>query len=182
MPLNPHKPIRPSQPMSGTLTPTAIPFSLSGSAGGTGTLYRATSSLDGSYATVQELFDYSLTENVQHDFRMVNLPIQLRRASRDADTMICHRFHTPLALYSEAWVGWICDIAALYAMERRGFKPQEGGGQGADEMRFLRRAKAARDAIKAAQDYLITPDRRLLLAESPQPATPVSAPNRGWVR
>lgn len=165
--------------MAGTLTPTNVPFLLAGSGGGSGTLYRDSSGLDGSYATVNELFEYSLSENVQHDFSMVNLPLQLRRASREADTMLCHRFNTPLKLYSEAFVGWICDIAAYYAMERRGYQPGEEGQ--VEERRFIRNYKSAMSQLKDTQEYLITPDKRLLLTESPQPATPVSLPNRLWI-
>jgi len=168
------------QAMSGTQTPNPLAFTLSGSTGGTGTLYRPSSAVDGSYATVAELFTYSLPENVQHDFLYSNLQSQLVRASREADTMICHRFNTPLSAYSEAWVGWVCDIAAYHAMDVRGWKPGDEGA--AQEARFLRRWKNAMAQIKAAQDYLITPDKRLLMTESPQPATVLSAPNRGWVR
>jgi len=168
--------------MSGTQTPNPLAFTLaaSGSAGGTGTLYRPASAVEGSYAAVAELFEYSLPENVQHDFRYSNLQRQLVRASREADSMICHRFATPLSAYSEAWVGWICDIAAYHAMDVRGWKPGDEGA--AQEARFLRRWKNAVAQIKAAQDYMITPDKRLLMSEVPQPATVSSQPNRGWVR
>ena len=88
--------------MAGTLTPSGIAFTLSapsGRSGSIGTLYRASSGLDGSYATVEELFLYSLAETTQHDFQYPGdalLHVQLRRASREADSMICHRFKTPL--------------------------------------------------------------------------------------
>lgn len=166
--------------MSGTLTPTIVPFSLASSGGGSGTLYRATSGLDLSYASVEELFEFSLAETVQHDFRTSMLERQLRRASRQADTLICHRFKTPLNAYSEAWVGWVCDMAAFYAMEVRGYQPGEEGR--IEEARFVRKYKTAMELIKAAQTYLLTPDKRLLGTEDPQPATSVGAPNRGWLR
>ncbi len=93
--------------------------------------------------------------------------------------MICHRFNTPLVLYSEAWTGWITDLASYFAMDQRGYQPGEEGK--AEEQRFLRKFKFAMTQIKDAQDYLITPDKRLLLTEQPQPATPVSFVNRGWL-
>lgn len=165
--------------MSGTLTPSSVPFNLSGSHGGGGTLYRAASGLDGSYATFEELFELSMAETVAHDLSRTVCEKLLRRASREADALICHRFKTPLALYSEAWQGWVCDIASYYAMEVRGYQPgEEGRGE---EARFVRKYKMAMTRIKEAQDYMLTPDKRLLLAESPQPATPVGQPNRGWL-
>src|SRR5690349_10260503 len=113
--------------MSGTLTPSSVAFTLSGSGGGAGTLYRASSGVDGSYGSIEELFELSLAENVQHDFSPRMLERNLRRASRQADALICHRFKTPLNAYSEAWVGWVCDMAAFYAMEVRGYQPGEEG-------------------------------------------------------
>jgi phage gp36-like protein len=166
--------------MSGTLTPTSIAFTLSGSAGGSGTLYRQTSGVDGSYGSIEELFELSLAETVQHDFSQRMLERNLRRASRQVDTLICHRFKTPLNAYSEAWVGWVCDMAAFYVMEVRGYQPGEEGR--IEEARFVRKYKTAMELVKAAQDYMLTPDKRLLGTENPQPATPVSqGPNRNWL-
>ena len=104
---------------------------------------------------------------------------ELVRASRQADSLICHRFKTPLALYSEAWVGWVCDIAAYFAMDVNGWKPGDDGRD--QEARFVRKYKTAMAMIREAQDYMLTPDHRLLGTESPPPATPVSLPNRQWL-
>ncbi len=171
--------------MSGTLISTSPPFEIAGSGRAAGTLYRPRSNVDGSYATLEELFLFGLSENVQHDFddgagfRM--LQAQLRRASREADTMIGHRFCIPLRAYSEAWVGWVCQMAGFFAMERRGWKPGDEGIE--QQRRFYGQYKRAIDFIKAAQDYQITPDKALLNQDGdPSPAEVASAPNRGWLR
>lgn len=165
--------------MSGTLTPSGNYYSVAGTGLGSGTLYSAGCGVEGSYATVQDLAELSLSENVVFDFSQAMLRRQLVRASRQADSLICHRFKTPLALYSEAWVGWVCDIAAYFAMDVNGWKPGDDGRD--QEARFVRKYKTAMAMIREAQDYMLTPDHRLLGAESPQPATPVSLPNRQWL-
>jgi hypothetical protein len=168
--------------MSGTLVSASPPFDVLGSSEHRGTLYRCDSKLGGSYATIEELFLFGLSENVQHDFQDPGnrmLHAQLRRASREADTMIGHRFHIPLRAYSEAWVGWVCQMAGFFAMERRGWKPGDEGVE--QQRRFYGQYKRAIEFIKAAQTYQITPDRELLNGgDDPLPAAVVSQPNRGW--
>lgn len=163
--------------MSGTLRYT-VPFTVSGTGLGSGTLYRSESGLDGSYATEEELELYSLPENVRFDFGDKKVQANLRRASRELDTFICHRFNVPLKLYSEAFVGWVTDLTMLFLMNTRGFKP----GSDDEETRIVRLGKRAEQKAKDTQAYLITPDKALLLAEEPQPATPYSQPLRGWNR
>ena len=165
--------------MSGTLTPVGNFYTVAGTGLGSGTLYSSGCGIEGSYATVQDLAELSLSENVVFDFSQAMLRRQLVRASRQADALICHRFKTPLALYSEAWVGWVCDIAAYFAMEVNGWKPGDDGRD--QEARFIRKYKTAMQMIREAQDYMLTPDHRLLGMESPPPATPVSLPNRQWL-
>ncbi len=165
--------------MSGTLTPSGNFYTVAGTGLGSGTLYSAGCGVEGSYATVQDLAELSLSENVVFDFSQQMLRRQLVRASRQADSLICHRFRTPLALYSEAWVGWVCDIAAYFAMDVNGWKPGDDGRD--QEARFVRKYKTAMAMIREAQDYMLTPDHRLLGTESPSPATPVSLPNRQWL-
>lgn len=164
--------------MSGTLSYT-FPFTISGTGKSAGTLYREESGLDGSYATEEELTLFSLPENVRFDFGDAKVRANLRRASREMDTFICHRFETiPLKLYSEAFVGWVTDLCTLFLMNTRGFKP----GDDDEEARIVRLGKRAEQKAKDVQAYLITPAKELRLAEQPQPATPYSAPNRGWTR
>ncbi len=174
--------------MSGTLLSQAPPFELTGNGRGAGTLYRSTEACreacgDGSYATLEELFFYGLSENVQHDFQDPGfrmLRAQLRRAGREADAMIGHRFNIPLRAYSEAWVGWICQMTGFFAMERRGWKPGDEGVE--QSRRFYGQYKRAIEFIKAAQGYQITPDKELLNFDGdPSPAEVASAPNRGWL-
>lgn len=165
--------------MGGTLTPSGNFYTVAGTGLGSGTLYSAGCGVEGSYATREDLELLSLSENVIFDFNPIMINRQLVRASRQADSLICHRFKTPLALYSEAWVGWVCDIAAFFAMEVNGWKPGDDGRD--QEARFVRKYKAAMQLIREAQDYMLTPDHRLLGAESPPPATPVSLPNRQWL-
>lgn len=164
--------------MSGTLLYT-VPFTVSGAGQSSGTLYRAESGLDGSYATEEELSLYSLPENVQFDFGDKKVQANLRRASREIDTFICHRFETiPLQLYSEAFVGWVTDLCTLFLMDIRGFKP----GDSDEEARIVRKGKRAEQKAKDTQAYLITPAKELRTVEQPQPAVPYSIPNRGWLR
>jgi len=164
--------------MSGTLSYT-LPFTVSGTGQSSGTLYRAESGLDGSYATEEELELYSLPENVRFDFGDKKVQANLRRASREMDTYICHRFETiPLKLYSEAFVGWVTDLCVLFLMNTRGFKP----GSDDEEVRIVRLGKRAEQKAKDTQAYLITPAKELRLVEQPQPATPYSQQNRGWTR
>lgn len=170
--------------MSGTLLSASPPFELSGNGRGAGTLYRGYAackeSCGDSYATLRELYRFGISENVQHDFDPDMLRDQLERASREADAMIGHRFDIPLRAYSKAWVGWICQMAGFFAMERRGWKPGDEGVEQA--RRFYGQYKRAIDFIKAAQGYQITPDRELLNSDGdPSPAQVVSAPNRGWL-
>ena len=161
--------------MSGTLTPTPLPYTISG-AGHSATLYRASSGLDESYASQADLFLLSMAGNVGFDFGDEVLDANLIRASREADVFLTHRFITPLQHYSRAFVGWVCDMAIYFAMEVRGYNPDNG-----EEARFRRKFKYAEERIKSAQAYMITPDKLLLLAETPQPATPYSYANRGWL-
>lgn len=162
--------------MSGTLTPTPAPFTVSGTSGSS-TLYRANSGLEESYASEADLVLLALPQNVAFDFGSELINSCLIRASREADTFLMHRFVVPLQHYSRAFVGWVCDMASYYAMEVRGYNPDNG-----EEARFLRKYKLAEKRIKEAQTYIITPDKLLLLAETPQPATPLSYPNRNYLR
>ncbi len=155
--------------MSGTLTPQPLAFTVSGTGKGQGTLYRPASALDESYADEADLFLLALPQNVGFDFGDAVLAANLIRASREADVFLMHRFVTPLQHYSRAFVGWICDLTAYYVMEVRGYNPDNN-----EESRFLRKYKLAEKRITAAQAYMITPDKELLLAEQPQPATPYS--------
>jgi phage gp36-like protein len=175
--------------MSGTLLSQSPPFDIAGTGRGAGTLYRGYEACDsrceGSYATVEELFIFGLSENVQHDFQDPGfrmLKAQLRRASREADAFVGHRFERiPLRAYSEAWVGWVCQMAGFFAMERRGWKPGDEGVE--QSRRFYGQYKRAIEFIKLAQAYQITPDRELLNSDGDaSPASVVSAPNRGWLR
>lgn len=164
--------------MSGTLLYT-IPFTVSGTGSGAGTLYRQESGLDGSYATEEELELYSLPENVRFDFGDNKVRANLRRASREIDTFICHRFEViPLKLYSEAFVGWVTDLCTAFLMDVRGFKP----GSDEEEARILRKGKRAEQKARETQAYMITPAKELRTIEQPQPAVPYSYQNRGWNR
>lgn len=164
--------------VSGTLI-SVVPFTIAGTGQGAGTLYRAESGLAGSYASEKELELYSLPENVRFDFGDEKVQANLRRASREIDTFICHRFETvPLKLYSEAFVGWVTDLCTFFLMDVRGFKP----GSDEEEARIIRKGKRAEQKARETQAYMITPAKELRVIEQPQPAVPYSFANRGWNR
>lgn len=135
------------------------------------------SGLSESYANLGDLADNGLPENVQFDFGLGKLQNHLRRASSEADTMVCHRFNVPLTHVSRAFVGWICEIAVKFAYDVRGYRPEEID----EQKRVLGNFKSAMQRLKDTQCFLITPDRELLNTEEPIPATVWSHPRRGWV-
>jgi phage gp36-like protein len=138
-------------------------------------IYKNACDLLGAYASIQDLDDLVVAENVQHDFTTRSKEKWLRVAARIADSYVGQRFKTPLSMWSDAWIWANCEIAIHGLMHKRGDDPDKPSNK-STEMDKL----AAVQWIMAARDYEITPDQRLALTEPAKVATMKSYRPRGW--
>lgn len=137
--------------------------------------YREKYELAGSYATVADLQDISLAENSSHDFSTRSMEKWLRIATSRMNSRWVQRWELPLKKWSEAVV-WACsEIAFAGLVGKRGYKPD-----GSSEKTVGEREDDAWDWVKAAQNYEVTPDPILILAEPAKVATMHSDVPRGW--
>lgn len=138
-------------------------------------LYRESYDLAGSYATVADLNEISIAENSAHDFRTRAKERWLRIATSRVNTHWGQRWVVPLRKWSEAVVWAVCEIAYAGLVGKRGYKPD-----GTSEKTIGEREDDAWAWVKAGQNYEVTPDPVLILAEPARVATMHSDIPRGW--
>lgn len=138
-------------------------------------VYRTSSDLVGSYASVADLDEISVPENSVHDFRKTAKERWLRIASRRFDSHLGQRFRVPLSAYSDAVVWAVCEMAFAGLVGKRGHDPEAK-----TEKTVKEREEEAKQWIQMAQDYEVTPDPRLVLTEPAPVAQMRSDLPRGW--
>lgn len=138
-------------------------------------VYRDRYELPGSYATVADLREISVAENSAHDFATHRMERFLRVATSRVNSRWGQRWRVPLQKWSEAVVWAVCEIAFAGLVGNRGYRPD-----GSSEKTVGEREGEAWEWVRAAQNYEVTPDPVLVLAEPARVAAMRSDTPRGW--
>lgn len=138
--------------------------------------YLSTAQLDGgSYASVEDLEDFSIPENASHDYSTRAKVKCLKAAFGIVNGELGQRFETPLKRWSETVVWAQCEIAYSMLANKRGHDPEAK-----TEKTVAKRRQDALDWLNSAKEYQITPDPVLQQMEPDQVGIMKSDLPRGW--
>lgn len=130
------------------------------------------------YATVQDVYDISIPEDQQFDYKQSTIATWLSVGGARINEWLGQRFLVcPLTIWSSTVVWANCELAYIGATRRRGINSE---GLLAD---FRAREEAVMSWLKAARDSEISPDVRLSIQNLPTQVLRYQAqPARGWER
>jgi len=151
--------------------PYAMPYSAPTSTGGPGFTpasirvngieYRTQLSEQGSYATTQDLFTFSIAVDDAQSYAIPVVNQWLKLGANKINEWLGQRFTLPLASFSLSIVWANCELAYIGLAKIRGFNTDS------DVQALTAREKAVNEWMRLTRDHEITPDKSLVIAESP---------------
>jgi phage gp36-like protein len=115
----------------------------------------------GSYATVQDLFTFSIAVDDAQSYAPPVVEQWLRLGANKINEWLGQRFTLPLSSFSLSIVWANCELAYIGLAKIRGFNTDS------DVQALTAREKAVNEWMRLTRDHEITPDKSLVIAESP---------------